>query len=149
MSSFKKLTQKGFLSTHVLIPLVAVVVVVGGVGAYVMLRNSRAATPSAVGYNCGDMWRGGTVYASVVGTQSKFKAARDSDSIRNIASKLCAKGFLSKGEAAPIMKYGNYTSGLQNAYKYWQQGLGYRGSAADGVPGSASLSKLGLKPSGF
>ena len=139
------------LSLHVIVPVVLAVAVIAGAGAFVYKKNSHAQILSAggVSHSCGDVWRRGTVYYSAVGTASKFASARDSDSIRNIASKLCAKGFMTKSEAIVIMNNGNYTPGLKSAYHYWQTGLGYSGSNADGVPGPTSLKKLGLVPSGF
>jgi hypothetical protein len=40
---------------------------------------------------------------------------------------------------------GSFGTKTVNAYKAWQGRLGYIGSAADGIPGKASLSKLGSK----
>lgn len=53
----KKLSQSGLLSLHALIPLVLVVVAIGGVGAYV-LHKSKAATPSAQAIGSGYMLSG-------------------------------------------------------------------------------------------
>jgi putative hemolysin len=36
-------------------------------------------------------------------------------------------------------------AGFKAAYKKWQQKLGYKGADADGIPGKASLTKLGKK----
>jgi peptidoglycan hydrolase-like protein with peptidoglycan-binding domain len=38
---------------------------------------------------------------------------------------------------------GSFGTKTVNAYKAWQGRLGYTGSAADGIPGKTSLSKLG------
>jgi hypothetical protein len=40
---------------------------------------------------------------------------------------------------------GSFGTRTVTAYKAWQKRLGYTGSAADGIPGNASLSKLGAK----
>jgi peptidoglycan hydrolase-like protein with peptidoglycan-binding domain len=38
---------------------------------------------------------------------------------------------------------GSFGTLTVTAYKAWQKRLGYTGSAADGIPGKASLTKLG------
>lgn len=40
---------------------------------------------------------------------------------------------------------GSFGSLTRDAYKLWQKACGYSGSAADGIPGKASLTKLGAK----
>jgi hypothetical protein len=54
---------------------------------------------------------------------------------------LVKEGFLSKTYAHD----GSFGSTTVAAYKKWQQKLGYSGADADGIPGSASLKKLGSK----
>jgi hypothetical protein len=40
---------------------------------------------------------------------------------------------------------GSFGKRTQGAYREWQKRLGYRGTAADGIPGKVSLGKLGAK----
>ena len=59
--SIKKLGQKGILSLHVLVPLVLVVVSIGGIGAYVLQKSSAAAYLTKAGCEVrGRVWVGGT-----------------------------------------------------------------------------------------
>jgi peptidoglycan hydrolase-like protein with peptidoglycan-binding domain len=53
---------------------------------------------------------------------------------------LKAEGLLASGYVD-----GSFGSLTVSAYKAWQKRLGYTGSAADGIPGKTSLSKLGAK----
>ncbi|MET9425642.1 N-acetylmuramoyl-L-alanine amidase [Streptomyces sp. NPDC006540] len=47
--------------------------------------------------------------------------------------------------AAAYASDGSYGTATRTAYAKWQRALGYSGSDADGVPGRASLTKLGAK----
>ncbi|MEV7975461.1 peptidoglycan-binding protein LysM [Streptomyces sp. NPDC086519] len=53
---------------------------------------------------------------------------------------LDAEGYLSPGYVD-----GSFGTKTVRAYQLWQQHLGYSGSAADGIPGMTSLTKLGAK----
>jgi hypothetical protein len=147
--------QKGVAHLKLIIPVVLVLFAVGAIGGYVYKNQSKAnysdARASAPYFACTDisLKRNGYVYASAIGTASKFKNAKNSDSIRNIAKKLCEKRILGAISAHKIYYSGNYTSELKSAYAKWQTKLGYKGKDADGVPGKTSLSKLGLKPYGY
>lgn len=143
-----KINQLGMLSLHVIVPVVLAVVVVGGVGAYVLTK-SNAMTISSGGGGCGSLYRNGLVFSSAVGTSSKFVGARDSDSVRNIAYGLCKKGKLDGATARSINASGNGSTNLKAKYAAYQRSLGYSGNDADGVPGATSLKKLSLTPNGF
>jgi hypothetical protein len=144
----KKLNQLGMLSLHVLVPAVIAIAAVGGIGAYVLTK-SNAQKPSDMNYSCGTLKREGRVYYSAVGTNAKFTSATDSDSIRNIAFKLCKKNLLDSVTARSINNNGNYKPILKTQYAKWQAKLGYSGADADGVPGAKSLNAIGLTPVGF
>ncbi len=60
--------------------------------------------------------------------------------VRIVEAALVDEGLLSK-------KYsdGHYGTTTVTAYAAWQRGCGYTGTAADGIPGAASLKKLGDK----
>lgn len=58
-----------------------------------------------------------------------------------VEAALVKVGYLSKSYAGD----GSFGSKTVTAYARWQYHLGYEGAAADGVPGSASLKKLGEK----
>jgi uncharacterized protein (UPF0333 family) len=157
----RKLNQLGALSLHTLLPIVIVIALVGGVGAYVLSKSGASSTSGSTAYSdaktsysynkCTDisLKRSGYVYASAIGTWSKYKAARNSDSIRNIAKKLCEKGYLRADIAHKYYYSGNYYYTLKDAYAKYQRSLGYSGKDADGLPGKTSLIKLGLKPIGY
>lgn len=59
--------------------------------------------------------------------------------VRLVEAALKAEGLLSAQYAAD----GSYGSTTVTAYAAWQRHLGYTGSDADGIPGQASLAKLG------
>jgi hypothetical protein len=61
--------------------------------------------------------------------------------VRIVEAALKAEGLLSASLAAD----GSFGSSTVTAYKAWQKRCGYTGSAADGIPGKASLEKLGIK----
>jgi hypothetical protein len=60
--------------------------------------------------------------------------------VRTVEAALVDAGLLAK-------KYsdGHFGLATRDAYAAWQRQLGYSGTAADGVPGKTSLSKLGRK----
>lgn len=61
--------------------------------------------------------------------------------VRIVEAALQAEGLLS----AAYAKDGSFGSLTKAAYAAWQRRCGYTGSAADGIPGKASLEKLGAK----
>ncbi|MFB7500014.1 N-acetylmuramoyl-L-alanine amidase [Streptomyces sp. NPDC056161] len=61
--------------------------------------------------------------------------------VRLVEAALRAEGLL----AAQYASDGSFGSTTVTAYAAWQRRLGYSGSAADGVPGRTSLSKLGAR----
>ncbi|MYR43073.1 peptidoglycan-binding protein [Streptomyces sp. SID5910] len=61
--------------------------------------------------------------------------------VRIVEAALKAEGLLSATYAGD----GSFGSTTVAAYRKWQQKCGYTGSAADGIPGKASLEKLGAK----
>lgn len=158
-------SNKGFADAHTLILSALIIGSVIGVGTYVLAKSGASplatgvtavTTPIAVtaptpAISCGTLRSSGKVYYSVVGTSAHFKAAKNSDSVRNIAYGLCKRALISASLARSINTSGNYSTQLQTAYSQWQKALGYRGVDADGVPGKVSLSKLGsgVTPVGF
>jgi len=58
---------------------------------------------------------------------------------------LVEKALQAEGLLASQYVDGSFGSKTVSAYKAWQQRLNYTGSAADGIPGQTSLSKLGAK----
>lgn len=61
--------------------------------------------------------------------------------VKLLEAALRAEGLLSKTYAAD----GSYGTSTVAAYRNWQIRCGYHGKAADGIPGKASLTKLGAK----
>ncbi|MFE5093225.1 peptidoglycan-binding protein [Streptomyces sp. NPDC056638] len=61
--------------------------------------------------------------------------------VRIVEAALKAEGLLAAKYAAD----GSFGSSTVAAYRKWQLKCGYTGSAADGIPGKASLEKLGAK----
>ncbi|GAA3018425.1 peptidoglycan-binding protein [Streptomyces fulvorobeus] len=61
--------------------------------------------------------------------------------VRIVEAALKAEGFL----AASLASDGSFGSSTIAAYRKWQLKCGYTGSGADGIPGKASLEKLGAK----
>ncbi|MFE5828732.1 peptidoglycan-binding protein [Streptomyces sp. NPDC056508] len=61
--------------------------------------------------------------------------------VKVVEAALKAEGLL----AATYAGDGSFGSSTVSAYKAWQKRCGYTGSAADGIPGKASLEKLGRK----
>lgn len=61
--------------------------------------------------------------------------------VKIVQAKLIGKGLMAAGLATGF--YGPIT---RAAYSEWQKSLGYRGDAADGIPGPTSLLKLELQP---
>jgi hypothetical protein len=61
--------------------------------------------------------------------------------VRIVEAALKAEGLLASAYAGD----GSFGSTTVAAYKAWQKKCGYTGSAADGIPGMASLEKLGTK----
>jgi hypothetical protein len=61
--------------------------------------------------------------------------------VRIVEAALRAEGLLSSTYAGD----GSFGSVTVDAYAKWQRKCGYTGSAADGIPGKASLEKLGAK----
>jgi hypothetical protein len=64
--------------------------------------------------------------------------------VRVVEAALKAEGLLSASYAS-YASDGSFGSTTVAAYRKWQQKCGYTGSAADGIPGKASLEKLGAK----
>ncbi|WP_405888902.1 GH25 family lysozyme [Streptomyces sp. NBC_01136] len=58
---------------------------------------------------------------------------------------LVEKALKAEGLLASQYVDGSFGSKTVDAYKAWQQHLGYSGSASDGIPGKTSLAKLGSK----
>lgn len=72
---------------------------------------------------------------------------------RNSSVALVQKALIKRGYSIPLIerglaKFGFYGSQTKSAYAAFQRALGYRGRAADGKPGIASLTALG-KRAGF
>ncbi|WP_369147050.1 peptidoglycan-binding protein [Streptomyces sp. R44] len=63
------------------------------------------------------------------------------DDVKPVEAALVKEGLL----AATYAKDGSFGTKTLDAYKAWQKRCGYTGSAADGYPGLASLTKLGRK----
>jgi hypothetical protein len=61
--------------------------------------------------------------------------------VRLVEAALVKLGYLGKTYAAD----GSFGSKTKTAYAAWQRHLGYSGTAADGIPGRTSLTKLGAK----
>jgi len=60
--------------------------------------------------------------------------------VRVVEDALVKEGLLAKALAD-----GHFGTATREAYAAWQRRLGYRGPAADGIPGAASLAALGKK----
>ncbi|PAZ15690.1 N-acetylmuramoyl-L-alanine amidase [Streptomyces sp. SA15] len=60
--------------------------------------------------------------------------------VRIVETALVNAGLLAK-----VYSDGHFGSATVDAYARWQRRLGYSGSAADGIPGKTSLTKLGAK----
>lgn len=60
--------------------------------------------------------------------------------VKTVEAALVNAGYLTKSYSD-----GHYGTTTVEAYAKWQHHLGYTGSAADGIPGTASLTKLGDK----
>lgn len=58
---------------------------------------------------------------------------------------LVERALVAEGLLAAAMADGHYGTATIDAYARWQRALGYRGKAADGIPGKASLTRLGAK----
>jgi len=68
-----------------------------------------------------------------------LKFAKKNNDVKQVQSALIKKGYkISKAT-------GFYGLQTRAAYKKWQKHLGYSGTGADGIPGKASLEKLGFK----
>lgn len=142
----KRLGQNGFLHLHVIVPVVLALVAVGAVGSYV-LSKSGASSDTSIGYNtCGTIKKDGKVYAATVGSQAKFVAAKNNDSVRNIAYGLCKQGYLDTATAQHANSSGDYEPELQKAYARMQIATSVESS---GIPTKASLVNLQLTPVGF
>lgn len=63
------------------------------------------------------------------------------DDVRVVEAALRSEGLLDR----EYSKDGSFGSSSIEAYKKWQKKLGYSGKDADGIPGGASLKKLGVK----
>lgn len=61
--------------------------------------------------------------------------------VKPVEAALVKIGYLPKAYAAD----GSFGSLTRDAYARWQRYLGYTGAGADGIPGKASLTRLGLK----
>jgi hypothetical protein len=60
--------------------------------------------------------------------------------VKVVESALVDAGYLSK-----VYSDGHFGSATVDAYARWQRHLGYSGTAADGIPGKTSLTKLGAR----
>ena len=60
--------------------------------------------------------------------------------VKTVETALVNAGFLAK-----VYSDGHFGSATVDAYAKWQRRLGYSGTAADGIPGKTSLTKLGAK----
>jgi hypothetical protein len=60
--------------------------------------------------------------------------------VRIVETALVDAGLLAK-----VYSDGHFGTATVDAYAKWQRRLGYSGSAADGIPGKTSLTKLGVK----
>jgi hypothetical protein len=146
----KKLNQLGMLSLHVIVPVVIAIAAVGGIGAYVLTKSNAQTPVNGSSTSCGTKKRNGQVYASAVGTNAKFKAARDSDSVRNLAYALCKKGKMTPTTAQAVNKSGNWSQKLQDSLDIYRRDvLRLTGSNSQGSPGKISVTSLGLTPVGF
>jgi hypothetical protein len=142
----KKLNQVGMLSLHVIVPAIIAIAAVAGVGAYVVSKSGAAPGPAVSGsYNaqCGTLYRNSYVY------NMNFQAARDSDSVRNIARQLCVQGFLSSSVAKAANKSGNWSASIQLGVKKLQLSRAALKGDADGIPGPKTVCALYLVPQGF
>ncbi|MFD4659349.1 peptidoglycan-binding protein [Kitasatospora sp. NPDC058444] len=63
------------------------------------------------------------------------------DAVRPVEAALAAEGLLDGRWTGD----GSFGSRTVSAYAAWQRSLGYRGTAADGIPGRASLEQLGAR----
>lgn len=68
-------------------------------------------------------------------------SAAHEDHVRPVEEALCRLGYLNPDYAVD----GSFGTATVSAYAGWQRSLGYRGEAADGIPGYASLSQLGAR----
>lgn len=59
--------------------------------------------------------------------------------------KVVETALVDAGLLAKVYSDGHFGSATVDAYAKWQRKLGYSGSAADGIPGKTSLTKLGAK----
>lgn len=121
MQQHKILNSRG-VSHHFLLPVLAVLVV-AGIGGYIMQRSSSAATTTEA---CNKItfgrYRNNPVY-------TKYKKYKP-----------CVQAIQRKVGANADGIYGNYT---QSRVKIWQKN--HNMSNADGVVGSATWAKMGLK----
>jgi hypothetical protein len=62
--------------------------------------------------------------------------------VRRVQRALIARG-MNRGQAAALVVNGRYDQATRQAYRTWQERLGYRGQDADGLPGVHSLTLLG------
>jgi hypothetical protein len=60
----------------------------------------------------------------------------------NTSVKVAQVALINKGQSIPSGPTGKFGNETLTAYKAWQKKCGLKGTAADGVPGSASLQKL-------
>ncbi|MET8982151.1 N-acetylmuramoyl-L-alanine amidase [Streptomyces sp. NPDC004539] len=60
--------------------------------------------------------------------------------VRTVEDALVKEGLL-----APALSDGHFGTATVTAYAAWQRRLGYKGAAADGIPGEASLTQLGTR----
>lgn len=89
-----------------------------------------------------------TVSLRIVDMCAKQDPARPQGVTTNFANVYPVEKALA-AESLLALKYvdGSFGSMTVEAYKLWQQRLGYSGADADGIPGAVSLSKLGAKHS--
>ncbi|GFH36643.1 N-acetylmuramoyl-L-alanine amidase [Streptomyces pacificus] len=59
--------------------------------------------------------------------------------------KTVEQALVKEGLLAPSLADGHFGTATRTAYAAWQRRCGYRGAAADGIPGKTSLTKLGAK----
>jgi uncharacterized protein (UPF0333 family) len=65
--TFKKLSQKGMLSLHVLLPALLVIASIGGIGAYVLQKSKAASPVSCVSPNR-SVYKGSTIVVKMTCT---------------------------------------------------------------------------------
>ena len=96
--AFKKMTQKGFLSLHIVLPLVIAIAAIGGVGAYVLIKNSHAASSltSSGCYLRGRVWTGSSCSKTCISGAGSHVVASPYDYCSGAVSKISYSTCVSK-----------------------------------------------------